>query len=232
MGLPASFVFLVVIANTLLITPSLALTEDCKALLEIKRCLNDTQRFLSNWRASDHSPCNWTGITCHLRDHRVISINLGKMQLGGSISPSFMKLSRLQRLALHENKLHGLIPAEITTCMELRALYLRANYLQGGIPLDIGNLSHLTALDLSSNSLMGPIPPSIGLLIRLQFLNLSINFFSGDIPNVGVMSTFGNKSFLGNLNLCGLQIQKPCLDSLGFPAVLPHKNSGISLSKQ
>ncbi|XP_068306679.1 LRR receptor-like serine/threonine-protein kinase FEI 2 [Pyrus communis] len=201
---------------------SLALSPDGLALLEIKSTLNDSRNVLSDWQDSDESPCKWTGITCHPQELRVISINLPYMQLGGTISPSIGKLSRLQRLALHQNSLHGNIPNEITNCAELRALYLRANYLQGGIPSDIGNLSYLTILDLSSNLLKGAIPSSIGRLSKLHSLNLSTNFFSGEIPDVGVLSTFGNNSFIGNLDLCGQQVRKPCRTSLGFPAVLPH----------
>ncbi|KAI3970616.1 hypothetical protein MKX01_024263 [Papaver californicum] len=124
--------------------------------------------------------------------------------------------------ALHQNSLHGFIPSEIANCKELRSMYLRGNYLQGGIPPELGKLSYLTILDLSSNSLRGTIPSSIGYLRQLHFLNLSTNFFSGAIPDLGVLSTFRKKSFIGNLDLCGPQIMKPCQGSLGFPAVLPH----------
>ena len=31
--------------------------------------------------------------------------------------------------------------------------------------------------------------------------------------------------FIGNLDLCGRQVQKPCRTSLGFPVVLPHAES-------
>ncbi|XP_047169570.1 LRR receptor-like serine/threonine-protein kinase FEI 1, partial [Vigna umbellata] len=55
--------------------------------------------------------------------------------------------------------------------------------------------------------------------------NLSTNFFSGEIPDLGVLSTFGNNAFIGNLDLCGRQVQKPCRTSLGFPVVLPHAES-------
>ncbi|RZC60729.1 hypothetical protein C5167_022491 [Papaver somniferum] len=206
----------------LLSTCSLALTEDGITLLEIKRSFNHTKGFLNNWRASDETPCGWKGITCNHNDSRVSIINLPYMQLGGIISPSIGKLSNLQRLALHQNSLHGFIPPEIANCKELRSMYLRGNYLQGGIPPEFGKLSYLTILDLSSNSLKGTIPPSIGYLRQLHFLNLSTNFFSGAIPDVGVLSTFRKNSFIGNLDLCGPQIMKPCQGSLGFPAVLPH----------
>ncbi|XP_024970605.1 LRR receptor-like serine/threonine-protein kinase FEI 1 [Cynara cardunculus var. scolymus] len=215
----------VFIATTLFATSSFALTQDGLALLEFKQTLNDTKNVLSNWVDNDETPCLWTGITCHPSDQRVLSINLPYMEFGGFISPSIGKLSRLQRLALHQNSLHGLIPNEISKCVELRALYLRANYLQGGIPSNIGNLSFLTILDLSSNTLKGAIPSSLGHLTRLKYLNLSTNFFSGEIPNFGALSNFGNNSYIGNLDLCGQQIHKPCKTSLGFPAVLPHAES-------
>ncbi|XP_017973803.1 PREDICTED: LRR receptor-like serine/threonine-protein kinase FEI 1 isoform X2 [Theobroma cacao] len=195
------WLFSAIFAATLLSSGSFALTQDGLTLLEIKSTLNDSKNFLGNWLASDESPCSWTGISCYPNDQRVRSINLPYMQLGGTISPSIGKLDGLQRL------------------------YLRANYLQGGIPSNIGNLSFLTILDLSSNSLKGAIPSSIGRLTRLHYLNLSTNFFSGEIPDIGVLSTFGNKSFIGNLDLCGQQVHKPCRTSLGFPAVLPHAES-------
>ncbi|XP_058109274.1 LRR receptor-like serine/threonine-protein kinase FEI 2 [Magnolia sinica] len=215
-------------ASLLFNTSSFALTQDGKTLLIIKGGWNDTRHVLKNWKASDPNPCNWTGITCHLNDQTVRSINLPYMQLGGIISPEIGKLSRLHRLALHQNSLHGYIPAEITQCKDLRALYLRANYLQGSIPPELGNLLNLVILDLSSNSLRGSIPASIGHLSHLRFLNLSTNFFSGEIPNNGVLGSFKNGSFTGNLDLCGLQVQKLCRSSLGFPVVLPHSGNDAS----
>ncbi|KAI3761322.1 hypothetical protein L1987_51734 [Smallanthus sonchifolius] len=206
-------------------TCSFALTQDGLTLLEFKQSLNDSKNALSNWVDNDETPCQWTGITCYQSDQRVLAINLPYMELGGFISPSIGKLSRLQRLALHQNRLHGIIPNEISKCVELRAVYLRANYLQGGIPSNIGNLSFLSILDLSSNTLKGAIPSSLAHLVRLQSFNLSANFFSGEIPNFGALSKFGSNSFIGNLDLCGQQIHKPCKTSLGFPAVLPRAES-------
>ncbi|ESW27337.1 hypothetical protein PHAVU_003G193100 [Phaseolus vulgaris] len=215
-----------VIMLTVFCPSSLALTLDGLALLEIKSTFNDTKNVLGNWQEFDETHCAWTGISCHSGDEqRVRSINLPYMQLGGIISPSIGKLSRLQRLALHQNSLHGTIPNELTNCTELRALYLRGNFFQGGIPSNIGNLSYLNILDLSSNTLKGAIPSSIGRLSHLQILNLSTNFFSGEIPDIGVLSTFDKSSFNGNLDLCGRQVQKPCRTSLGFPVVLPHAES-------
>ncbi|XP_042453281.1 LRR receptor-like serine/threonine-protein kinase FEI 1 isoform X2 [Zingiber officinale] len=208
-----------------------ALTPDGEALLELKLGFNDSKQLLWSWRPTDSHPCSsWLGVSCHPSDLTVRSIDLPYMQLGGIISPSIGRIRRLQRLALHQNSLHGPIPIVIKNCAELRALYLRANYLQGNIPPEIGELVHLTILDLSSNLLRGTIPPSIGSLNQLRFLNLSTNFLSGEVPTVGILVTFQSTSFVGNLELCGLQVQKVCrgTGTLGFPAVLPHSDAYAS----
>ncbi|KAH9311056.1 hypothetical protein KI387_026091 [Taxus chinensis] len=207
---------------------SSALTPEGLALLEFKAKLIDTKNVLRNWNESDTSPCGWSGVTCNRFSKRVTALNLPYLLLGGTISPSVGKLKKLHRLALHENRLHGFIPPEIGTCRELRALYLRDNYLEGEVPAELGNLTHLMILDLSSNTLKGTIPPSIGKLGMLRFLNLSTNFFAGEIPKTGVMGGFTNISFTGNLDLCGLQVQKLCKDTLDFPAMVPETGSGVA----
>ncbi|CAH9060162.1 unnamed protein product [Cuscuta epithymum] len=87
----------------------------------------------------------------------------------------------------------------------------------------------LNILDLSSNALRGAIPSSIGKLKLLRHFNLSSNFFSGEIPDIGILSTFRSKSFIGNVDLCGQQVNKPCKTSMGFPAVFPHAESNEAL---
>ncbi|KAE9460311.1 hypothetical protein C3L33_07784, partial [Rhododendron williamsianum] len=68
---------------------------------------------------------------------------------------------------------------------------MQGNYLSGPIPSALGNLSVLENLDISSNSLSGSIPESLGKLYKL--INL----------------------FLGNLGLCGKQVNKRCDDAGG-----------------
>lgn len=206
------------------------LTPDGKALLEFKAQLNGTRNFLRNWNESDATPCGWAGVICNPLTKRVTTLNLPYLLLSGTISPSIGKLNKLHRLALHENRLHGHIPPEIGKCTELRALYLRDNYLEGEIPAELGNLSNLVILDLSSNSLKGVIPPSIGELGMLRFLNLSTNFFAGEIPKTGVLGGFSNHSFIGNLDLCGLQVEKLCKNMLEFPAVVPKPNDNDNVT--
>ena len=44
------------------------------ALLEIKSVLNDTRNALSNWKDTDNTPCQWTGISCNAEDQSVVSM--------------------------------------------------------------------------------------------------------------------------------------------------------------
>ena len=37
--------------------------------------------------------------------------------------------------------------------------------------------------------------------------------------------------FIGNVDLCGRQVQKPCRTSFGFPVVLPHAESDEAAGK-
>ncbi|KAA3458331.1 LRR receptor-like serine/threonine-protein kinase FEI 1 isoform X3 [Gossypium australe] len=107
---------------------------------------------------------------------------------------------RVRSMALHQNNLHGQIPNELTNCTELRALHTVKFWKPYFSHHTQWNkcVGKLVFRDLSSNLLKGAIPSSIGHLTRLHYL------------------------FIGNLDLCGQQVNKPCRTSLGFPAVLPH----------
>ena len=43
-------------------------------LLEIMSTWNDSRNILTNWQATDESPCKWTGISCHPQEQRVTSM--------------------------------------------------------------------------------------------------------------------------------------------------------------
>ncbi|KAK1355326.1 hypothetical protein POM88_048582 [Heracleum sosnowskyi] len=56
--------------------------------------------------------------------------------------------------------------------------------------------------------------------ITISFLILKFNYSELNLKDVLLFTRF-----IGNLDLCGRQINKPCKTSLGFPAVLPHAES-------
>uniref|UniRef100_M1A8H1 Hcr9-OR2A n=1 Tax=Solanum tuberosum TaxID=4113 RepID=M1A8H1_SOLTU len=65
-------------------------------------------------------------------------------------------------------------------------------------------------MDLSWNWLTGNIPTELTRLKFLAVLNLSQNVLVGPIPQGLQFNTFGNDSYGGNLDLCGLSLSKQC----------------------
>ncbi|KAH7425583.1 hypothetical protein KP509_11G060800 [Ceratopteris richardii] len=191
------------------------------ALLEFKSAIKASDGVLASWDKNDEEPCSWSGVTCNWHTKRVIAVNLPFRKLSGYMTRSLGNLTELRRLALHHNSLVGSIPSELGNCRRLKALYLEVNYLSGHIPMEIGRLSRLMMLDLSSNSLSGSIPATLGNLNRLTLFNVSTNFLTGEIPEGGALSKFSSNSFLGNLKLCGLQVNAICLSQLEGPSATP-----------
>jgi EIX receptor 1/2 len=113
---------------------------------------------------------------------------------------------------LSSNLLEGQIPREVTSLFGLIGLNLSRNLLTGIIPQNIGDLERLESLDLSSNYISGVIPPSLATLSFLSYLNLSNNNFSGKVPTGTQLQGFNASSYAGNRDLCGLPLQKKCLE--------------------
>ena len=122
---------------------------------------------------------------------------------------------RVTELLLSENRLSGLIPAELGSLAYLQELDLdnqtfscdadgcrpssaSANRLSGEIPAELGRLSKLTLLRLQYNQLTGEIPAELGSLTNLKYLDLSNNQLTGEIP-----AELGNLSNLTWLYLGG-----------------------------
>ncbi|WCJ42469.1 Leucine-rich receptor-like protein kinase family protein [Euphorbia peplus] len=70
------------------------ISTDEDALLALKAHITNDPRNLiaSNW-SKDTSVCNWMGITCGVRHHRVREILLDNMTLTGTIPPKIGNLS-------------------------------------------------------------------------------------------------------------------------------------------
>lgn len=202
-----------------------ALSSDGEALLAFKMGLRSSVGVLASWKESDPNPCNWHGVTCDRQTGRVVSLNLAFHSLWGNIPPDFGKLNQLRRLALQRNSLYGSIPPALGNCSQLEALLLQDNYLSGHIPVELGQLFGLKILDISSNTLSGTIPASLGDLQNLTSFNVSTNFLAGAIPENGVLKSFGTESFIGNLGLCGQQVDEICKSQLEEPAITPDSSS-------
>ncbi|KAE8732893.1 putative Glucan endo-1,3-beta-glucosidase [Hibiscus syriacus] len=179
---------------------------DQQALLQFKaKITGDHLRIMESWNSSIHF-CQWRGVTCGRKHHRVTKLELQLLKLSGSLSPfignlSFLRelrlagnsfynemppeigrLRRLEKLDLTNNSISGEIPSNLSACSKLTSVYLISNQLTGEIPSLLGLLSSLKSLIFYNNSLRGSIPPSLGNLSSLEILGLSLNQFTGIIP--------------------------------------------------
>nr|XP_033512752.1 probable LRR receptor-like serine/threonine-protein kinase At3g47570 isoform X1 [Nicotiana tomentosiformis] len=68
----------------------------------------------------------------------------------------------------------------------------------------------LESADLSNNILSGMIPKSLEALRYLKDFNVSFNRLEGEIPSKGPFSSFTSQSFMGNEELCGGFLFRPC----------------------
>ncbi|KAG6696145.1 hypothetical protein I3843_09G130100 [Carya illinoinensis] len=165
-------------------SPNIATDES--ALLALKFGIShpnpDHNILASNWSANT-SVCNWIGVTCGSRHHRVIALNLSYMGLEGTIPPQIGNLSFLVSLRLKNNSFHGSVPNELSRLYRLKNLNFGFNNFSGEIPSSLGLLSKLQNLLLLGNRFTGAIPQSLSNLSSLERIGLAFNGFSGYIPS-------------------------------------------------
>ncbi|XP_048596586.1 probable LRR receptor-like serine/threonine-protein kinase At3g47570 [Brassica napus] len=172
---------------------------DKQALLEFKSKVSEGRRsVLSSWNNS--SPlCNWTGVKCGRKHKRVTGLDLGGLQLGGTISPSIGNLSFLTSLNLENNSFGGTIPQEVGNLFRIQHLLMSLNFLEGGIPTSLYNCSRLFEFELFSNSFTQDVPSELGSLTKLAYLELGKNNLKGKIPaSLGNLTSLKYLSFGSN----------------------------------
>ncbi|XP_066336772.1 putative receptor-like protein kinase At3g47110 isoform X2 [Miscanthus floridulus] len=175
---------------------------DQLSLLEFKKAISlDPQQALASWNDSTHF-CNWEGVMCRTRSHRVTNLDLANRGLVGQIFPSLGNLTLLKHLSLETNRLSADIPASLGELHHLQTPYLSNNTLHGVIPT-FQNCSSLQKLWLNGNNLVGGFPDlplglkhlklrynnlsgtiliSVANITKLQLLDLSFNNIAGNIP--------------------------------------------------
>jgi len=152
---------------------------------------------------------NWYGVELNGAGC-VVSIELARNNLVGTIPPEIGNLNNIEYLSLRANKLAGTLPNEIGNLNSLIELKLSNNALEGNLPASIGNLINLELLWLNNNRLSGPIPNSFQNFSALKFLYMQSNKFTGGIP-----SSFGNFSNIEDLFLYGNLLDGTIPSSLG-----------------
>ncbi|XWS10145.1 hypothetical protein CRYUN_Cryun39dG0050000 [Craigia yunnanensis] len=182
--LPLMVVVLLPTFGATLSADSQNITTDQLALLALKSHVShDPGNLLATGWSTSTSVCNWIGVTCGSRHHRVIALNLSGMGLVGTIQPHLGNLSFLAWLNISHNSFHGSLPIELANLRRLKYLDLGHNSFRGEIPSTIGNLSKLEKLNLNDNDFEGQIPTAIGNLSNLEILFLDDNQLSGSIPS-------------------------------------------------
>ncbi|XP_059436695.1 probable LRR receptor-like serine/threonine-protein kinase At3g47570 [Corylus avellana] len=178
--LPFVMVFLVSLATATV--PNI--TTDQSALFALKGSISyDPHNILtSNWSINT-SVCNWIGITCGSKHHRVTALNLSYMGLAGTIPPLMGNLSFLVKLSVTNNSFHGSIPNELARLYRLKLLDFGFNDINGEIPSWMGSLSKLQYLFLHGNGFNGTIPPSLSNISSLEIIDLGYNQLSGFVSS-------------------------------------------------
>ncbi|XP_051135445.1 putative leucine-rich repeat receptor-like serine/threonine-protein kinase At2g24130, partial [Andrographis paniculata] len=191
--------------------PRHTIRSDKQALLAFRKAIVlDPDSVLANWNEGT-AVCNFTGVTCGVRRHRVVMVNLNGSGLAGVLSPVLSNLTQLRYLKLVDNRFFGTIPAELSLLANLRELKLSNNNLQGEIPGSLSLLFELRLIFLNANMLNGTIPPGLfGNCTRLKNVDLSQNELTGRIP-----AEIGNCPELWNLNLFSNRLVGGIPGSLG-----------------
>ncbi|KAF7093071.1 hypothetical protein CFC21_095505 [Triticum aestivum] len=159
-------------------------STDLDALLCLKSQLSDSSRALASWSNASLTPCGWQGVRCStLNASRVVSLDLGSLNLTGQIFPCVAQLDFLDRIHMPNNHLTGHISADIGRLTQLTYLNLSMNSLVGSIPDAISSCSQLETISLESNSLEGEIPQALAECLLLQQIVLSNNNLQGSIPS-------------------------------------------------
>lgn len=150
---------------------------------------NYNLKFLS---AIDH--CEWNdyfkthsgkiirqGVFCN-DDGFVTALDLSWNNLNGDGIPTeIARLTDLEIMHLHYNKLGGIFPSTLRGMKGLKSLTLMKTGIAGTIPSWIGELTQLTTLALGENKMHGEIPASIANLHDLTLLGLDDNAFTGNV---------------------------------------------------
>ncbi|CAL5214070.1 unnamed protein product [Lathyrus oleraceus] len=124
-------------------------------LLQIAEGFGYPIQFAKVWKGND--PCqDWQYVLCS--GGKITTLNFGKRNLQGTISPAFANLTDLNRLILSGNNLTGSIPQSLTTLSQLETLDVSNNNLSGKVP----NFSPKVKLISDGNVLLGKDPGSGG----------------------------------------------------------------------
>ncbi|XP_050373468.1 inactive leucine-rich repeat receptor-like serine/threonine-protein kinase At1g60630 [Argentina anserina] len=222
---------------------------DAEALLSLKSTLDPANSL--PWRQGSNV-CTWQGVRECMKG-RVTKLVLEYLNLTGTLDrkiinqldqlrvlsfksnsisgqiPDISGLVNLKSLFLNDNNFSGVFPASVTTLHRLKVLVLAGNKIAGDIPASVLNLRRLYVLYLQDNLFSGGVPPLNQ--TSLRFFNVSNNHLSGEIPMTPALIQFNDSSFLGNVNVCGLQVHNKCANGIALPPLVGPSSEAHPSSK-
>ncbi|KAF8020974.1 hypothetical protein BT93_G1404 [Corymbia citriodora subsp. variegata] len=235
---------------------NLARSGDAETLLALKSEIDPLNSL--NWQGS--GVCQWRGVK-ECINGRVTKLVLEHLNLSGTLNDDTLnQLDQLRVLSFKGNSISGRIPG-LSGLVSLKSLYLNDNSFTGEIPSSLSGLHRLKVIALAGNRLSGTIPESFLRLGRLYalylqdnlftgtippfdqagltFFNVSNNRLSGLIPATPSLMRFNASSFLGNMNLCGEQVDAMCISSVTpgpsispvYPPTAPSSNRSEKRAK-
>ncbi|CAJ1849902.1 unnamed protein product [Sphenostylis stenocarpa] len=101
-------------------------------LVDIAKHFGYPLQLARSWSGND--PCrDWSFVVCAAG--KIITVNLAKQNLTGTISPAFANLTDLKNLYLNDNNLGGSIPRDLASLTQLEVLDVSNNNLSGYVPI-------------------------------------------------------------------------------------------------
>ncbi|XP_044460902.1 protein STRUBBELIG-RECEPTOR FAMILY 8-like isoform X2 [Mangifera indica] len=174
--------------------------NDVQALQAMYTSLNNPSQ-LTNWKGNGGDPCAeaWKGVSCE--GSAVVSIDISRLGLSGTLGYLLSDLMSLRKLDLSGNNIQDTIPYQLPP--NLTSLNLASNNFTGNLPYSISAMVKLTYLNVSQNSLTQSMGDFFGSLAALSTLDISFNNFSGDLPNsLGSLSNI-SELYMQNNQLTG-----------------------------
>lgn len=138
-------------------TPGAPCAPEVMALLDFLDGVNYPTRLVQGWSGNDPCKGSWFGVGCNLDKNKVVTINLPRFNLTGTLSPSVANLDSLSRIYLGSNHLSGEIPMSWTGLKSLVLLDLSNNNLSPPKPTNFSSSVHIT---VDGNPLFSFSPPS------------------------------------------------------------------------
>ncbi|KAL3693731.1 hypothetical protein R1sor_007382 [Riccia sorocarpa] len=181
---------------------------DQQVISSLLQGLDSASQAKLGWTGNDACGSSWKHVSC--QGTTITDIQIGNLDLVGTITPTINQLKGLTRLELQGNlftgslpSLNGLSKLEVAYfssnqfdtipgdfwvgLTSLQQLYLDHNSLLNGttgwsIPASLEECTALLNLSMTDANIVGTIPDFLGTMSNLRVLNLAYNKMSGGIP--------------------------------------------------